>query len=453
VSAAADDRSVSLEVIAEVEEPAGPGLDVEIDPATRRPTAVRVRNAGLWLGVDRAALVDSDDAHGRSVPVLVALPASTFAGCRVRAVLVGAFEGAGPAVLVAAVEGAVVPPEPNLRAAGRIPDQAIFVGPERATAIAGAGRRAHRERRARARITGGRAWAADEMLPPELARASTPHSAAEYALRRLPPRFIRGLEGVLDDDERVLYWVERPGREDAGPLERLRGVDRRAALALLTDRQLLWLVDHADPARYLVDWGVDIALVPLEQVTAVSTHGRPHDIVEIRVATAGGGVSAHVPGDLAPEASVLARLVERFVRSGESRLPVRQYPVKTAPFDAELPRRFGADAEREARALVERLGEALGAIDAAVASPKRPGRRRAAVLGVAQGGMGRIEESRTDVFAFAELGRLELTLSELIGRIGLVAGDRHVTMDYPAPFSAAGTAVLRAARRRWASEP
>jgi len=435
----------------DVEEPGGPGVDVELDAVTRRPVAVRARSGGLWLGVDRGALVDSDDGSGRSLAVLVAVPVSTFAGCRIRARLVGAFEGPAAAVLVACLDGVPVPAEASLRAAGGIADRSSFVGPDRAVSIARAGRHEFRRRQSHARVTAGRAWSAGWALPPELARSSTPHSAAEYSLRRLPPRFIRGLDGVLDREERILYWVERPPRDASGVLDRLRPTERRSALLLLTDRQLIWMIDHADPGRFLVDWGVDIGLIPVESVAGVAVNELPGRAVELRAATTGGGLAASLPTELTPEVRVMSRLVARFVRQGEGRLPVRRYSVEAVAFDPELPRRFGATAEVEALQLLRSIEAVHGPVDAAISSPRRPGRRRAAVLAVTGEGLVRAGAGSIDRLEFAGLGRLELTLSELIGRVGAVAGNRRLTFDYPAPFSAVGTAALRAARRRWAN--
>ena len=44
-------------VLVEVEEPLGPGLDVEVDRESGKSIVRRVRRGGVWLGVDRARLV------------------------------------------------------------------------------------------------------------------------------------------------------------------------------------------------------------------------------------------------------------------------------------------------------------------------------------------------------------------------------------------------------------
>ena len=63
-------------VLVEVEEALGPGLDYARDLERGGILVSGTRGGGLWLGADRGFLVDSDDGHGRAVPVLVVLPAA-----------------------------------------------------------------------------------------------------------------------------------------------------------------------------------------------------------------------------------------------------------------------------------------------------------------------------------------------------------------------------------------
>ncbi len=230
----------------EVEQALGPGVDFERD-AHGQLLGRHARPGRLWFGFDRAALVDSDDGLGRLVAVLVAVPASTYAGCRLEIELAGGWQTPSGPILVGRVAGTPLPPPLSARIAASV-DEGTWLDTEAAERVASHARHRFRERRSHARISGGRAWYAIGVLPPEVARFATPHSAAEYSLAKLPPRFVRGLEHILDADERILYWVERPMAGDLGVVERLRRqVERRAALLVLTDRQLLWLVDHAKP--------------------------------------------------------------------------------------------------------------------------------------------------------------------------------------------------------------
>ena len=105
-----DSGHAPARILIEVVEALGPGLELEHDHRTGGLVAARARAGGLWLGFDRGALVDSDDGSGRSVPVIVAVPGSTWPGCRIDAELVGALAAGCRMVLVARISGI---PEPS----------------------------------------------------------------------------------------------------------------------------------------------------------------------------------------------------------------------------------------------------------------------------------------------------------------------------------------------------
>jgi hypothetical protein len=98
-------------VLIEIDEPMGPGVDFEPNVDGIGATACRARVRGPWLGLDRGHLVEADDGSGRQVPVLIALPASTFVGCRIEGELVGGLAAPAGTVLVARITGAAVPIE------------------------------------------------------------------------------------------------------------------------------------------------------------------------------------------------------------------------------------------------------------------------------------------------------------------------------------------------------
>jgi len=99
------------------------------------------RSGGLWLGADRGFLVDSDDGHGRVVPVLVVLPASSFVGARIDAELVGAFSDLSGLVLVARLPGASLPINAALKTVGRISPDAVWIDARHASERASTARR------------------------------------------------------------------------------------------------------------------------------------------------------------------------------------------------------------------------------------------------------------------------------------------------------------------------
>jgi hypothetical protein len=424
----------------EIEEPLGPGVDVEFDLTAGRALARRARLRGPWLGLDRGSVVDTDDGRGRRLPVLVGLPASTFAGCRVETQLCGALANdASPPIILAVVPGGELPARPIVLAVARRAT-ARWLDAADADSLVRDARRLFRERRARERIVDGRAWSADTSPLAAVDRFSTPHSLAEYSLRRLPPRFHRGLEGLLDTDERVIYWVERPQLRDVGIVERVRGrLDRRAALLLLTDRQLLWMVDHAQPDVYLSDWGVDVEAIPVENVAAADvTESDTDATLEVRT---GRGRSAYaLPLELASELRVAAALLRRFL-PGADDTPRRIYTIERLEFDRDEAGRFGqaADADR-LRALID---EPL----AFLFSPRRAGQRTPAALAITRDSAQLLGARRRATLALGRIHAVRLVLSPLIGRLNFVADGSSLELVFPATFSSTAAALVRLARR------
>lgn len=433
-------------LVVEVERAPGPGPEVEHDEHGR-PFVRRFRPSGAWLGFDHGAVLDTDDGHGRTLAALVALPGSTFPGCRIEAELAGALVAAERVVLLTVLPGTPLPTVSLARAAAAL-GEAEELGAEAAASLLRAARARYRERLRAGRPTGGRAWSAIGSLPPELARFATPHSPAEYRLAQLPPRIVRGLEGVLDDDERILTWVRRPALLEAGLLETLRRagrrIDRREAVLLLTDRQLVWVVDHAEPGRYLVEWGVDVEMMPLERLVSVEVE-RSADEVELRVetdvSTPAGQRVYRLPADHAAEVEVLRALLERFLPERAERRPIRHYDLVAREPDLEEARRFRQ--EDEALTLLERArarGEVLGFLF----SPRRAGTREASALAVFESRALLLSARSETEVALADLAGLALTLSPLVGRLSLLPGP---SLTYPAPFAEAGAALTRLLRR------
>ncbi len=430
----------------EVEQALGPGIDFERD-GRGDIVGRRVRPGGAWLGFDRAALVDSDDGRGRRVPVLVSLPVSTFAGARLEVELTGGWSSPGGPILVGRLPAGAAPIVTLAIIVAGIGDPATPLDREAAGHEAMKARQRYRERRSHDRIAGGRAWDPFGSMPPEIARFTTPHSAAEYRLSRLPPRYRRGLEDLLEADERILYWVERPALSDVGLVRRLRDRrDRRAALLALTDRQLLWIVDHAQPDRYLSDWGVDVELMPVERVAAVRSTRRA-ETVELTVATAAGNRSYSLPAEHEPEVTVMRDLVARFTPAGGGSAPRRRYGLDAIPFDMESAARFGQ--ESDARTLLEAVGNGADLL-AFLFSPRRSGQRRPAAMALAPTRVDLVSSTGGQRVELAAVSAVRLTLSPLVGRLSF---GQRVGLSYPAPLADQGAAFVRLARRALADLP
>lgn len=433
---------MSARELVEVTEPLGPGLDVEIG-AEGSPVVVRARPGVAFPGFDRGFLVDSDDGSGRSVRAVVALPASSHRGCRIAVRWQGVVRDDRGPILVGDIEAGPAAAAQALRAL--VAGGAAEVGrADEAARLVHAARLRFRERRAGRRIVGGRAWE----LPDagiERARFTTAHALPSYALSRLPPRYVRALELLLDPGERVLYAVERPFDSASGGWRRGRA-DRRAAILVLTDRQVAWVVDHADPDRFLSDWGVDATCVPVERLrrATATVAGR---WATVRLETDAGCSEHRLPAELAAEVRVFAELAARFTPGAAGLLPRRTYPDPDNEVEWSRMDAFGETAGvRELAAAVSDLPLAV------LPSPARPGHRRTSLWvldrdGVAVTGRGDVERvALTDVHA------VTLVFSPLEGRAEIL-GRRQLQLDVPAPYADVAAAFARALRRRLASTP
>ncbi len=425
--------------LVEVVEALGPGLEFDADPATRGLVARRARHRSPWLGLDRASLVGSDDGTGRGIRALVAVPVSTYAGCRIEVEWIGAvFDERGP-ILVGRVDGSADPIPAVVRVVSGLAD-APWHDRNEAARLAREGRLRYRARRAADRVTGGRAWE----LPAaslEQARFTSPHALPEYSVRRLPPRYLRGLERLLDPDERLLYAIERQPVAVSGALDRMRRrFDRRAALLAITDRQVVWLVDHADPDRYLSDWGVDVEVVPVESLAGLEVRRRS-PVVELHVRTSRGTTVAALPEEYETEVSLAAAIAGRFVATSDTMMPRRRYEVDTVAPDWSRPEAFAQ--VDSARALLARGPEAPLAV---LFSPRRPGQRQPALWALASDALHFVDPVRTVRQPLATAHALRLILSPLAGRIELV-GEPGGVLKFPAPFSDVAADLVRSTRR------
>jgi hypothetical protein len=434
--------------LVEVEEALGPGLDYARDSERGGIRVAGARGGGLWLGADRGFLVDSDNGHGRVVPVLVALPASSFVGARIEVELVGGYSDASGLVLVARLPGASIPIHAALRTVGRISPDAEWIDARHASDRASTARRAFRERRGRGRIVGGLAWRPPEGLSHDLLRAGGVYSQAESSLDRLPPRFLRGLEGMLDSDERLHYSIERPWQTDAGLLTRVRGGrDHRSGLLLLTDRQILWFIDHSNPNSYLFDWGVDLDMMPVEQLTGVRVEdGR--DALRLVLQTPGGRHHVTLPVEMEADARAFESLALSFLPERNHGRMRRIYTAEAIEFVEETAERFHQ--LDEARALQETARREAGDLLAFVYSPRREGQAHAVGLWLSPSTVG-VVGPRPERLAIGELRSVGVVLSPLIARVSLRGTERTLTFTYPAPLAAHGAALVRLLRRLWAN--
>jgi hypothetical protein len=434
---------VSTRELVEVTDPLGPGLDVEPGQAGP-PVVVRARAGIGFAGLDRGFVVDSDDGTGRSLRAFVALPVSSWRGCRVEVRWEGVVrDGRGP-ILLGGIEGG---PHPTAEVVGTVLGARVvgLGSPQEAARLALEARRRYRERRAARRVIGGRAWElpGDDL---QASRFTTPHARPSYALGRLPPRYVRALERVLDPDERVLYAVERPFDSTPGGWRRRGRADRRAAILVLTDREVAWIVDHVDPDRYLSDWGVDALCVPVERLqraTASISGGR----AVVRLETPAGSSNHGFPAELSEEARVFAELAARFTPSSGATLPRRSYPDADDGIDWTRMDAFG-----ESEAVRALAAAATDRPVSVVPSPARPGHRQTTAWVLGPDGVAIVGRGPAQCVPLADVHAVGLVLSPLEGRTELLGTQRR-RLDVPAPYVDVAAAFTRAVRRRMASMP
>ncbi len=380
--------------------------------------------------------------------MLVALPASSFTGARIDAELVGGFSDASGVVLVARLPGASLPIDAILRTVGRVSPDAARIDARHASERAAAARRAFRERRGRGRIVGGLAWRPPEGLSAELLQAGGVYSQAERSLDRLPPRFVRGLEGMLDPDERLHYSIERPWRVDAGLIARVRGGrDQRSGLLLLTDRQILSFIDHSNPNSYLFDWGVDLDMVPVEQLIGVHVEdGR--DALRLVLQTPGGRHHVALPVEMEADVRAFESLASSVWPERNHGRMRRIYTAEAIDFVEETAERFHQ--LDEAKSLQDRARHEAGELLAFVYSPRREGQAHALGLWLSPSEIG-VVGPKPERVAIGELRSVGVVLSPLIARVSLRGTGRTLTFTYPAPLAAHGAKLVRLLRRLWAN--
>lgn len=423
-----------------IESAAGPGLDWAIQRGRAGPVVTGARVAGSWLGADRAAVVETDGDNGTPLRAVVSLPSSASSGAWLEAELRGAFVEGERTVVIATLPGHGPPIEALLRVAARVSPDAKYLSADAAQRLVRRARERYRRRRSEARRIERPAW-----LPPDDLIAGAGHSTAEERLRRLPPRFVRGLRGLLDDDERILASIEREPDRSGGLFEWRRGRDRRAGLLILTDRQLLSMVDHLPPDRYLSDWGVDVDLLPLEALSAIRLEiGRS---ARLAVMTRGGEVQFPMPADSEPELRALAARIETFLPTDALR---RRYPIDELDLDTATLAPFRQN--EEARERIDALRSSVaGGVAAAFYAPRRQGVKESVALLLSGDEVVLDVDGSLRRVALRCLRSISMALSPLIGKIELRSTDTSERFSYPAPLAAQATAFIRQLRRAWAN--
>jgi inorganic pyrophosphatase len=413
--------------------------------------------------LEQGHLMDTRGSDGLPLRALVAVRIPTFAGCLVPVHPVGmALSPDGKAPVVIAVP-AVDQSLAAIREVGDLPEtvrQAIDeVVPGATIAPAAAAEdtiRAAREahRRAALEAAHGRrsvpAWkVADERAPLIDGREAQPHTFAEQAVPKLPARFQEYIARALLPEERILMFIHRPATEAGGGF-RLRRTKLREGIMVLTDRQVLFMIDSLEPGSLLVHWGYIARVSAVERIAGVQVRTGPHLVgLDVTFAAARGAetVSFELPASLKDAAEDAADLLRAFVPRTGTRALRRRYA-------RALPRELPSLAEYQGEAEVPAWAEALLPDERLLAWAQAPlsggpspqlvvGERRVALTG------GRRQTGGVEFIAVDDITSLEMTLSLIGSGLEIAVGDGEAVrraalrFDYPAAprFLAAFTAI------------
>jgi inorganic pyrophosphatase len=204
--------------------------------------------------------------------------------------------------------------------------------------------RAGRERAAWARIEAtkgrylGRAWQAERLARSD--SSSDVHTAAEHDLRALPFRFQCYVADCLFPDERILLFVTRPSISVASSgLSFWRPRRLQEGILVVTDRQVLWMVDALPPDATLVQWGYVAQVGAIERLESVVVdQASEHGCINLTFAARGGVevIRVEFPHDRHSLLVEVAKLLERFIPSPPTRAVRRIYRLEPGALPSRL---------------------------------------------------------------------------------------------------------------------
>jgi len=119
-------------------------------------------------------------------------------------------------------------------------------------------------------------WQSTTILPTQRFGEGRAHTMAEMSLLRLPLRYQEYVAQVLTHEERILHFVPRPMlQESRGGLLGLLGRRTRhnQGILILTDQQLLWMVDALPPMDTVKGYGYIAKSCVIEHITRVRVVG------------------------------------------------------------------------------------------------------------------------------------------------------------------------------------
>ena len=115
----------------------------------------------------------------------------------------------------------------------------------------------------------GAAWKVTPGTTMRKTDAVAAHTVAEYLLPSLPSRFQKYVEEELLPGERILFFAARPSFSPGGKLISRPGQRLNEGLLVVTDRQVMMMIDNLPPDSTLVRWGFVARAGAVERLTGV----------------------------------------------------------------------------------------------------------------------------------------------------------------------------------------
>jgi inorganic pyrophosphatase len=321
--------------------PAGPSNRYRIDPRTNAVVLAGVEPDTPPAPVERGRLAGTLGDDGRPLAAVTPVRWPTFVGCVIPVHPVGLVRVPGRAAPLVVGVPAVDPVLARARAIAELPEAArAAVLAEAAGGELGDAAAAEAavrvgieaELRARAAARQGRgtvpAWKTADARPPVVDGCEAPpHTFAEQAVPLLPARFQEYIARALLPEERILMFIHRPALAMGGGLS-LRRRKLREGIFVLTDRQVMFMVDSLEPGSMLVHWGYIARVGAVERVAAAEVR-QDGQLMALNVtfAAARGAetVSFAFPPDFAEAVAKAAALLRGFVPTAGSRAVRRRY--------------------------------------------------------------------------------------------------------------------------------
>ncbi|MCL5075777.1 MAG: inorganic diphosphatase [Chloroflexi bacterium] len=313
---------------------------------------------------------------------------------------------------------------------------------------------------------GGFGWKAGVGLKPRwLATEMEAHTAAEYAVHKLPYRFQEYVEDCLLPEERILLFISRPPVTSRWSFIRRKQLNE--GILVITDRQVMMMTDTIPPDSTLVHWGYKARVSAIERLSTVYVNKDSSYAVLKLVFEALAGketMTIEFPTDQWLWLERAKELLERFIPGEASTALRRLYQTEgqkdrrgVVLVDWDDPAREASITELSA-VLPQLLGEGEEVLAKALA-PSWPAKRRLPTLLAVTNqrvlllptDYRRAESDGWEAYAIGELSSVELHHS-LLGcwiELAVPAGDiiRRIRLEFESPSIRPFRSVFSATRQ------